>query len=307
MTYISHHNLESDLNESNSILITGIKRGDSNYCINLPSDDDIYISIIDRENIRVLHKLNNRDVNLRNQDAIDHLLTSILPGKKFILDITFLPINVWGVLLRRLIILHISHCVMYKSSESYENMDAGETIEEFHMSDEIEGIYPLPGFYRLNRPKLGQTKIFIPILGFQGSRVQYILDKEIEADYLIHPLLGVPGIRSDYGRISLFQNRQMINQKGVYKNIAYYSAWSPFEAITEMKKIIEGRSGLYIKIAPLGNKPSSLAAILFAMHCEKLKGHMVNIIFDHPKIPSDFEKRTGKIYIYDTHEYWYQK
>jgi hypothetical protein len=91
------------------------------------------------------------------------------------LDITGLRHHVWAVLLRGALETRERVVVIYVEPEDYRPSLTPTENQIYDLSERIEGIAPLPGFARTR--DVGERSCFVPLLGFEGTRVSYLISQ----------------------------------------------------------------------------------------------------------------------------------
>ncbi|MEQ9412179.1 MAG: hypothetical protein RIF39_00040 [Cyclobacteriaceae bacterium] len=167
---------------------------------------------------------------------------------------------------------------VYAEPESYE-------IKKFQLegffqdlSEQIDGISPLPGFASIFPDDL-ENVLFIPLLGFEGGRFTYVLEHVQLPEKNVIPIIGVPGFRLEYPFIAYWGNKTPLINTQSWRKIKYASANSLVDAYMLLTSILNKNRDQKIKLAPIGTKPHLLAAILFAIKYPK----QVELIYDNPK------------------------
>jgi hypothetical protein len=162
------------------------------------------------------------------------------------------------------------------------------------LSEEIDGIDPLPGFATVI-PNNDDIK-FIVLLGFEGGRFSYLKECVQPSDDNITPIVGVPGFRIEYPFVALWGNRLPLEDTRSWSNIRYVSANSIPDTYFLLKKILDQPPKNYkMVLAPIGTKPHVIAAVLFAIQFPK----QVEIVYDNPKRKINRTDGTGLIVVCD--------
>lgn len=145
------------------------------------------------------------------------------------------------------------------------------------LSEEINGIEPLPGFANIIPDDLDFK--FIALLGFEGGRFTYLIDIVQPAYDNIIPIIGVPGYRIEYPFVAYWGNRQPLKSTRSYENIKFAAANSLVEVFLLLTKIYKSIGKTKIKLAPVGTKPHAIGAMLFAIK----HPNDVELVYDNPK------------------------
>jgi hypothetical protein len=95
---------------------------------------------------------------------------------------------------------------VYVEPGDYRFSASPTDVTLFDLSEKIEGISPLPGFVTLSsRP--GPEALFVPLLGFEGARLAFMLEAVQPKRENIVPIIGVPGFRPEYPFYTYLGNR----------------------------------------------------------------------------------------------------
>lgn len=229
-------------------------------------------------------------ISLRDTDAT----ASILAAEQLLLDVSGLPHHVWAPLLKSARSCVGRLRVLYAEPESYKFHPSPSSASLFDLSEEFAGIGPLPGFARLTGPDNEQKTLFVPLLGFEGSRPESLF-LSISPPPKMIPIIGVPGFQMHFPTYTIACNRELISQYGAQSEIRLARASCPFEAFRTISDIRCDYPGYYIYLAPVGTKPHSLAAVWYALeHPESTE-----IVYDHPIRKIGRTTGIGMLHIYD--------
>lgn len=146
---------------------------------------------------------------------------------------------------------------------------------------QYDGIKPLPGLASIIDED--DAFLFVALLGFEGGRFAYILDKLEPMEDMVMPVIGVPGYRIEYPFVTYVGNQSAIIRSKAKDNIRYAAANSIVDAYLLLTHIFQDYNNRKIIIAPIGTKPHCIAAILFALKHDK----KVEVVYDMitPYIP----------------------
>jgi len=220
--------------------------------ISLRSDDDIEFGV---EGGSV------RRYGLRSQAALDSLVGSL--SSPLYLDITGLPVSAWAPLVPRILESGVLFRVIYTEPGHYARSEVPTPGKLFDLSEHIGGVSPIPSFASIQRLDRGGV-ILIPILGFEGARLEFILSHEELPSDRIFPILGAPGFRLEYPHYALLGNKMALLQEDLSQHLTLVKASSPFDLFDALRRIELHNQGARLRIAPLGTKPHALGAVLFA-------------------------------------------
>ncbi|HWA54872.1 MAG TPA: hypothetical protein VG816_11925 [Solirubrobacterales bacterium] len=214
-------------------------------------------------------------LTLRNSAALREFWSNF-SGRVFYLDITGLGHHVWAPLLRAAGEVGGDIRVVYVEPTDYTQSAAPTEGEIFDLSEKITGIAPLPGFASF-RIAPEDDFVLVALLGFEGTRFAYLLEMvQPPADHVI-PLVGAPGFRPEYPFYAYHGNQSPLLDTRGWAAVKYVTANCPFQMFATLKEI-EDSASAPIKIAPIGTKPHSLGAILYAIS----RQGDVELVYDHP-------------------------
>ncbi len=232
------------------------------------------------------------DVQLRSHAALDRLL-GLLPNELY-LDITGLGHHVWAPLLRAAIVARKRLWGVYAEPGEYTRTATPTEGTIYDLSERIVGISPLPGFATL-REMDRDSYAFIPLLGFEGTRLIHVLEHVQPPGDATIPIVGVPGFRAEYPFVSLKGNRKALIDGGHWVNIRFARANCPFDVFFTLRSVMADFQRDYLRIAPIGTKPHGLGAVLFALSAES----RVELIYDHPIRKPGRTSGVARICVYD--------
>lgn len=249
----------------------------------------IGIHLIEDENAyEIKFSSGERSFNLFEDKDMDDLV-SLLEGA-VALDITGFEHRVWAPLVSALTRSGKQFYVLYAEPGEYRKP---EDLPGFvyDLSD-TRGIEPLPGFARLGRR--ANQALFVPLLGFEGARLEFLLDQEDIELQATFPVMGSPGFRIEYPMYTLLANKALLSQDYMHDRLELALASSPFDAYETLSRL-HARFGGSLRVAPIGTKPHALGAVLYALDHQDA----VELIYDHPKRSRGRTSGVGAIYYYD--------
>jgi hypothetical protein len=229
-------------------------------------------------------------VSVRDEEALFNLFN--VP--KLLIDLSGFPHFIWAPLLKMVYVKKIPTRVLYAEPEKYKLHASPSSSSIFDLSSNFDGLGPLPGFARLNGPEDETKCIFIALLGFEGNRPERIL-LQIDPTPKLIPVVGVPGFKLNFPAYTIACNRDVLENYRAYSEIHYAKASCPFEAFRVLNSIKKNYPGYYFYVAPVGTKPHSLGAILFALE----NPDCTEILYDNPVRKPGRTSGMGVIHIYD--------
>lgn len=230
--------------------------------------------------------------DLHDSSALRSLLAS--SGDAIYLDITSMEHKTWAPLVKAAIEDHLDVKVVYTQPKSYTKLEKALPGLFWDLSEEIEGIAPLPGFIKLRRDPSMPVK-FVPLLGFEGNRFEYLVATE-EIDLVdIHPIVGSPGFRIEYPTQTVLTNRRMLESSFVHARREYAKANCPFDLFFLLENIRSKYPACLMLLAPIGTKPHALGAILQAVaHPDHTE-----VLYDHPVRKPSRSRGDDLVCLYD--------
>jgi hypothetical protein len=232
----------------------------------------------------------SQPVSVRDEEALFNLFNS----PKLLIDLSGFPHFIWAPLLKMALAKEIPTRVLYAEPERYKLHASPSSSSIFDLSSNFEGLAPLPGFARLNGPENESKCIFIALLGFEGNRPERIL-LQIDPTPKLIPVVGVPGFKLNFPSYTIACNRDVLESYRAYSEIHYAKASCPFEAYKVLSSIKKSYPDHYYYVAPVGTKPHSLGAIMFALD----NPDCTEILYDNPVRKPGRTSGRGVIHIYD--------
>lgn len=252
---------------------------------------DQWIRDMTDQGIRFLEVLDESEERIKIHDAgqdvmlndslfdLDLLLTHLRAESiaEIWVDITALAYGTWAAILREAIPASVAVVVTYAEPAEYTRSTHPLRGLRFNLSKRTTGLAPLPGFVRLFSPA-GTEAILVPMLGFEGDRLQRVLE---ETDFdlrLTFPIVGLPGFRPEYPFLSLDGNARSLERAPLHRNIRFARANCPFEAYLAIDDLRRQEEAAHVTLAPIGTKPHALGALLQALR----NPSETTIVYDHP-------------------------
>ncbi|GJD75132.1 hypothetical protein [Methylobacterium goesingense] len=217
------------------------------------------------------------EFSLRQQTKVEGFLKSIGTVDLY-LDITGLSFHVWAPLIKVAVNLSFNLKVVYIEPADYSYSLNPMRGEIFDLSERTLGIAPVPLFASLSDPE-DQTVCFIPLLGFEGARLAYMIEQVDPPGSKIIPIIGVPGFRVEYPFNTYHGNEPALSNTRAWQKVRFATANCPFSAFYALTDVIETYESAYIKVAPIGTRPHALGALLKCLASHR----PIEIVYDHPK------------------------
>lgn len=228
-------------------------------------------------------------LNLYESEQLDAFAAG-LRGRVAI-DLTGLEHRVWAPLVAALLRESDELVALYAEPDDYRRVGDSGNVYDLSTS---RGIEPIPGFASL-RPRSAEDTYFAPLLGFEGARLAHIFDQEEVDSVRTSPVIGSPGFRLEYPTRTYLANRSALALDHMERRVELARASCPFEAYRALDRIRLRTSGAFLRIAPIGTKPHSLGAVLFAIKHPQSS----ELIYDHPVKSTGRSSGTKSIYVFE--------
>ncbi|WP_275906926.1 hypothetical protein [Aeromonas sp. 5HA1] len=232
-------------------------------------------------------------ISLRSELALKALWVDLLPASKVYLDITGLTHSVWAGILKSALQMKLEVLVVYVEPDAYSRSSAPVEGQIYDLSASIQGISPLPGFATLSSRNSEQFT-FIPLLGFEGPRLRYIIEQIQPGFEYITPIVGSPGFKPWYVFEAYIGNKGALTETSAWQAVRYAPANCPFSCYYLLEEIAADNNEKALKIALIGTKPHALGAILFTLSSST----PVELVHDHPIRKAGRTGGTAKLLVY---------
>lgn len=220
-------------------------------------------------------------------------LWDTFPSKAIYLDITGLSHHVWAPLVKAALHHVPDFRAVYIEPQDYRFRANPIEGEIFDLSERILGVLPIPGFASLT-PAADDNVCFVPLVGFEGTRLSYIIEQVQPPGGKILPVVGVPGFVPHYPFQTYHGNQLPFRQTQAWKNVHFAIANCPFSAFYVLDDISAKHPHDLLKIAPIGTKPHALGAVLFNI----ARPAQVEMIYDHPIRKATRTKGASRLLVY---------
>ena len=226
----------------------------------------------------------------RSEISIRSVLQSNLP---ICIDITSLPMSVWGPLVRVSILDGRELWLVYAEPGEYQAHKNPTPPELFDLSERVGDVEALPGMARLIGPPPDSALLLTIFLGFEGGRARHITTT-LDPEPTIVPIVAVPGMHAEYPTQAIECNREFLMNTEAFTYLRWADAVCPFSVQDLLRDIAAEYSDSYMYIAPLGTKPHALGALLYSLE----NPSKCQIIYDHPIPRKGGTSGIGKIHLY---------
>lgn len=210
------------------------------------------------------------------------------------LDITGLPHHVWAPLLRAIRARPEPSFVVYVEPGDYRFSESPTATTLFDLSEKIEGISPLPGFATLAN-RVDEECLFVPLLGFEGARLAFMIENVQPKRANIRPVIGVPGFRPEYPFHAYTGNRLQLTETRAWQNVRFAPANCPFSLYHLLGALAEEPSATHLKVAMIGTKPHALGAVLYYLDHPS----STELLYDHPIRKDKRTEGISRVCVYD--------
>ncbi|MBJ7547488.1 hypothetical protein JHC42_11630, partial [Pseudomonas sp. OA3] len=208
-------------------------------------------------------------------------------------DITGLTHSVWAGILKSAILAKLEVLVVYVEPDVYSRSSAPVEGQIYDLSASIQGISPLPGFATLSS-RNSDLFTFVPLLGFEGPRLRYIVE-QIQPGYeFITPIVGSPGFKPWYVFETYIGNKGTLTETSAWQAVRYAPANCPFSCYYLLEEISRDNQDRALKIALIGTKPHALGAVLFTLTSTT----SVELVHDHPIRKAGRTGGTARLLVY---------
>jgi hypothetical protein len=236
-----------------------------------------------------------RTFSTRSSREMDLFVAEL--GPRVYMDITLVHPGFWAPFLVNWVANNFGNqkelWLMYAEPYGYFEDPNPTELNHFNLSEKFQGIRPVPGFVKLDQVDESSVCL-IPLLGFEGNRFSHVLESVQPPKDNVVPIVGLPGYRLDFPFVTYAANRFSLLETGAWRRIRFATANCPYSALACLADIARHYPNAYIKLAPIGTRPHTLAAFVFAI----ARRDVTEIVYDHP-IPS--QKRIGpyRLFQYD--------
>ncbi len=236
-------------------------------------------------------------VNLRDPDQIKETILSV-SGGSLVIDLTSLPAHIWAPIMRVCLEVGVEVRSIYIEPDDYARSSTPGVGSLYDLSERITGIQPIPGFAAL-RSIDDDSSVFVPLMGFEGARLSFMLDQLEPTPDRIFPIIGVPGFKKEYPFSTYLGNQVPLEDTRAWRNATYSRANCPFSAYYAIERVAALRPGHHLRIAPIGTKPHCLGAILY--NIDNQAGS--EIVYDHPRRSRSRTKGIARVSVFEISEF----
>lgn len=277
--YIGLHGIEERSHHSQG----GIAKSTTFLHVNREGENDFDIDFGDGE---------VKTISLRSRSQLNGIWTTVSADTVY-LDITGLRHHIWIPLLKSAVDARVNLHAIYVEPESYKASMTPTEGQIYDLSEKTLGISPIPGFATFSRTP--EEFLFVPLLGFEGTRISYLLEQVQPVYDKIVPIVGVRGFKPEHPFNSYFGNRIALQETNAWHRIEFADANCPFSLYYLLNDIYDRSKIDHIKIALVGTKPHALGAVLFTLEDKSRR----ELIYDHPIRKSKRTAGKGRLLEYE--------
>lgn len=252
-----------------------------------------FVRVEELDAYRIQTSLDVAPLGLRSPESLQTLFDQVR-GAPVYLDLTGMSHTVWAPLVRVAVQMKLDLRVVYVEPRSYAYSQSPREGELFELSESKQGMGPLPQFTTLASPN--EEICLVPLLGFEGGRLKYLIDQVQPVRDRIIPIVGTPGFRADYPFHTLQANGRTLMENGAAHAIRYARANCPFSCYYVLTDILVENPRLHLKVATIGTKPHALGAVLRAIAPPTSS---VELVYDHVRRKAKRTTGTDHCLVYD--------
>lgn len=229
---------------------------------------------------------------LRSSRSIENIFKGCAQGGRIYVDITGLTHPVWAAILRAALVARFDVLAVYVEPNRYARSSAPVEGQIYDLSMRITGIAPMPGFTWISAT--ATDFVFVPLLGFEGTRLRHVIEQvQPSAGYIV-PVIGAPGFKPWYVFETYAGNRAALEEDDAWEAAEYAPASCPFSCYYLLQHIARRHPFAALKVAMIGTKPHALGAVLFAI----TNPEKIELIYDHPIRKPGRTEGTDRLYVY---------
>tara|TARA_R110000850_G_scaffold219092_3_gene344697 strand:+ start:228 stop:1178 length:951 start_codon:yes stop_codon:yes gene_type:complete len=255
-----------------------------------------FVEVSESPEDKILEVKSNLVYSLRSSKSIHQFFESHGGGEVYI-DVSGMGNRVSASLINNAVQIWKSNPareihVIYTEPETY-NIKGFQSEGVFHdLSEQIDGIEPLPGFATIIPDEVDDFE-FIALLGFEGGRFTHMIESVQPPKDNIIPVIGVPGFRLEYPFVAYWGNRRPLKETETWRNVRYAAANSIVDTYFLLSKLLRSCQSNKMKVAPIGTKPHAIGAIIFAIQ----HSSRVELVYDNPVRKKKRTEGLGKIVV----------
>lgn len=246
---------------------------------------------------KIKYYQNNYSVKI---DGIEHPLIQYMKSNPFdiaqsvLIDATNLAFPEIVILLR---LIHTNSKVktvsfIYCEPEKYAKAVYTDAASRYELSDNIEEPQFIPSFFTFNRKN---SKHLFAFLGFEARRFTRMVDPDGGETYeSINPVFAVPPYQPGFEKVCFDENSRVLEKISRHQ-CHFVPSNHPYNALELLRKAVTiyQKSNSDLVIAPLGNKPCTIAVAMIAAENTE-----VSVVFDFPTKKNNRTDGVMKTYLF---------
>lgn len=218
-----------------------------------------------------------------------------LEEKTVLIDITSIkhPILFYFLSILRQRMNPKSLLITYTEPEEYEQQRIENVTKKFDLTEKFCSVKPIPGFLRVN--DYNKERLLVALMGFEGNRFSKAFEDVNPATRKTYAVVGLPSFQPGWQYYVYSENQYALEQSRAYHLMKQATANEPFGVYNILHNIKQNNPQYELTVAPIGTKPHSLGACMFA-----LDNSDVQLYYDFPSFGD--KKRTigiGNTFIYN--------
>lgn len=223
-------------------------------------------------------------------------ISSKIVAKNILFDATTLDFPDILLILRGYLSSHepVTFNFLYAEPGSYNSVSNAASRHEFALADGYAtDHYPIPGFVALQKKANDVANVTV-FVGFESNRLRNLIaDTEGENRKRFNVIVGIPPFKTDWETHSLMQNATVFVNEQV-DEILYAGANNPYSCYEALEMLYNSRAtDSPFEVAPLGTKPATIAAALFAAGTRG-----VSVRYDYPTRSKGRSQGVGKLHLF---------
>lgn len=251
------------------------------------------------------HSINGKRYDSLYQDLITFVDEVNSISKSVVIDISELHLRFLGAFLAMMDGLEWDNVVaayaeptgylrtQEVSPEKLMNPTAPRIKGGFDLNTSFWGYDEIPNLKTTTQRR--DNYIWIAFLGFEGKRAAAVYQEISDDSSLTIPVITMPAIRPGWASLAFEANQMLLENARINcQGIEYIDALDPYASYNMIEKVQERSPDKHIVISPLGTRPVSLGALLYAMKHEESE-----VYYDTPKESSSKINDVGEVHLYD--------
>lgn len=223
-------------------------------------------------------------------------LMSIYPATRILLDASTLEFPEMLLLIKAFLSAEsLEIGFLYVEPDLYEERRGpeAEDLHAFALRDGYTAFAPIPGF----TPMLSDTRKarLLAFVGFESTRLRRVVfEDEGSRINAFSVVFGVPPFRASWEMHAFMQNANILKEPTL-EEVLFVGANNPRATYNLIRKVAGCcPNSEVMTLAPLGTKPMSIGAALYAAQYST----GIRVIYDYPKTRPNCTRGIGKIHHY---------